>query len=107
MDLQLILLDQARFRQKLANVLTLIALQLKHLTILRMFDHGSVTSEFLKIKRQTTTTLSVTFKFLSLWANQSHLLACSDNLLQVVVRGQTLDSCECFATIPLLNSDVN
>lgn len=48
MNFQLILLHEAGLRQELANVLSLIALQLQNLAIFGMFDHSTVASKLLK-----------------------------------------------------------
>lgn len=58
MDFELILLYESGLREELANVLALISLQLKNLTILGMFDDGAVTSEFLKIRTQQQRTVT-------------------------------------------------
>jgi hypothetical protein len=50
-DLQLVLFDQPSFREELADVFALITLQLEHLSVLGMFDHGSIASKLLKYER--------------------------------------------------------
>lgn len=45
--LQLLRLGQSRLGQPLANVLTLVTLQLQHLTVFRVFHNGTVARKFL------------------------------------------------------------
>lgn len=47
MNLKLFLLNNANLQKKLANVLPLVALKLNHLSVLRVFDHSTITGEFL------------------------------------------------------------
>lgn len=47
MHLQLVRLSQSRLGQPLADVLALIALQLQHLAVLGMLDHGAIACKFL------------------------------------------------------------
>lgn len=47
-DLKLIRLDESHLGEPVANAMTLITLQLKHLSVFGMFDYSSVASEFLK-----------------------------------------------------------
>lgn len=42
-----IVLEEAYLSQKLANVFTLVALQLNHLTILWMLNHSPIAGKFL------------------------------------------------------------
>lgn len=56
MNFQLILLHEAGLRQELANVLSLIALQLQNLAIFGMFDHSAIASKLLKKEIQAVST---------------------------------------------------
>lgn len=62
--LELVRLRQARLGQPLANVFPLVALQLQNLTVLGVLDHSAIARKF--------------------------LLTCSHDLLQIVLRRQTL-----------------
>ena len=50
MDLELVGLDEADLGHPVADVLALIALELKHLAVLRVFYDRSIASELLWIK---------------------------------------------------------
>lgn len=47
-DLQLVGLGQAALRQPLADVFSLVALQLKHLSVFWVLDHCSIAGKFLQ-----------------------------------------------------------
>jgi len=80
-NLELLGLGDADLDQELANVVSLIALKLHYFTVLWMLHHCSVTGEL--------------------------LLACLDDLLLVVVVGDSLDGGQCLASVSLLDSNVN
>jgi len=46
--LELVRLGQAAPRQPLADVLTLVPLQLQHLSVLRVLNHSAIASKFLQ-----------------------------------------------------------
>lgn len=46
-NLQLLFLDDANLQKKLANVLSLVTLKLNNLSVLRMFNHSTITGKFL------------------------------------------------------------
>jgi hypothetical protein len=54
MDFELVLLRNSNFCQKLTNVVTLIALELNHFTILRVLDHSAVTGKLLETSAMKT-----------------------------------------------------
>lgn len=81
MHLEAFGLGQACLGQPLANVFTLITLQLKDLTVFGMLDDGAVACEL--------------------------LLACAYDLLEIVFRRQTLDRGQCFASVTLLDTNVD
>lgn len=78
---QLVRLRKAGFSEPLADILSLVALQLKHFTVLGMLDHRTVTSEF--------------------------LFAGTHDFLQIIFGRESLNCSQCFATITLLDSYVH
>ena len=52
MDLELVSLDEADLGHPVADVLALIALELKHLAVLGVFYDRSIASELLKMKKK-------------------------------------------------------
>lgn len=81
MDLELVGLGEVRLSQPLANVLPLVALELKNFAVFRVLDNGSVARKF--------------------------LLARPDDLLQIILRRKALDRGEGFAAVSLLDPYVD
>lgn len=80
-DLDLVLLGESNGDEPVADLGPLVTLQLKHLAVLRVFHYRSIAREL--------------------------LLACTDDFFEVIVRGQTLDGCQRFPVVPLLDPDVD
>lgn len=78
---ELIGLGQASLGQPLADVFALVALQLQHLAVLGMLDHGTIAGKF--------------------------LFASAHYLLQVILGRQALYGREGFTSVALLDSYVN
>lgn len=79
--LQLLGFNETRLREPLANILALVSLKLQHLAVLGMLHNRAVAREL--------------------------LLACPDNLLQVIFRGEALHRRQRLPPVPLLDPDVD
>jgi len=80
-DFDLLLLGQSDGDEPVADFGPLISLELKHLAVLRVLHYCPIAGKF--------------------------LLACAGDSLEVIVRGETLDACERFPVVPLLDPDVD
>jgi len=80
-DLELFLLGNSYLGKKLANIVPLVALQLNNLPVFWVFNHSAVAGKV--------------------------LLTCPYNLLLVEVVRDALDGGQCFASISLLDSNVD
>lgn len=52
-DFELVLLDQASFREELTDVFALVALKLKNFSVFWMFDYSTIAGEFLESHKES------------------------------------------------------
>ena len=80
-DFELVGLYKANLDHPIADVVPLISLKLEDFPIFRVLHYRSIASKF--------------------------LFARTNNFLEVILLGETLNSGQSFSSVPLLNSDVD
>ena len=104
--LELLGLDESGLGEPVADLVPLVALQLQHLAVLGVLHHCAVASKLLQKKRTKNESRAVTPPRCPV-SNSAHLLACSHDLLEVVLCGEPLDGGQRLAPVALLDADVH
>ena len=101
MDFDLILLGQSYRDEPVADLGPLVPLKLKDFTVLGVLDYSPIAREFLWTKCDDLDNHS--------WKGPDliYLFACTDNFLEVILRGEALYGGERLPVVPLLDPDVD